>query len=88
MFKHLKSGHIVKLTSTKPRPKSSPPGKRATTSKLVSEAPPWLDGAAVVGEASKRTSSPGRGAGWERIFEIWRVCDWTSLENRAQESVR
>ena len=41
IFKHLNSGHMVKLTSTKPRPKSSPPGKRATTSKLVSAAP-WV----------------------------------------------
>lgn len=88
MFKHLKSGHMVKLTSTKPRPKSSPPGKRATTSKLVSEAPAWVDEPAVVDEASKRTSSPGRGAGCERILEIWSVWDWTSLENRAHESVR
>lgn len=83
MFKHLKSGHMVKFTSTRPRPKSSPPGKRATTSKLVSEPEP--EDAA---DASRRTSSPGRGAGCDSILLICRVCDWTSLEKRAHESVR
>lgn len=83
MFKHLNSGHIVKFTSTRPRPKSSPPGKRATTSKLVSEAEPEDEA-----EASRRTSSPGRGAGCDRILLICRVCDWTSFEKRAHERVR
>ena len=81
IFRHLNKGHIVKLISTNPLPKSNPPGNLATTSRLVS-AP------SLLAEASNRMISPGRGAGNERIFEIWRVWDWTSLENRAQERVR
>jgi hypothetical protein len=56
MFKHLNRGHIVKLISTKPRPKSSPPGKRAMTSKLESVL-------SLLELASNFISSPARGAG-------------------------
>lgn len=85
------------LTSTRPRPKSSPPGNRQTTS-MLSPAEP----------ASSLMISPARGAGVSKILDIcltsgrigkpiqmwrasrwtYRVCDCTSLLNRAQLSVR
>ena len=47
------------LTSTRPRPKSSPPGNRQTTSSCSPEAP-----------ASRRMISPARGDGASRILAI------------------
>jgi len=47
------------LTSTSPRPKSNPPGKRQTTSMLSPPIP-----------ASSLIISPARGAGYSRILDI------------------
>jgi len=88
MFRALNNGHMVKLISTSPRPKSSPPGKRAITSRLVSGPPALAESDFIVAEASSLMRSPARGAGCERIFEIWRLWDCTSLEKRAQERVK
>ena len=52
----------MKLMSTRPLPKSSPPGNRAMTSRL--ESPSFL------GLASSLIISPARGAGCARILEI------------------
>lgn len=79
IFKHLNNGHMVKLMSTNPLPKSRPPGNLAITSRLVSsilvlpDAPADERPARGVREASSLMSSPARGAGCARIFEICRV---------------
>jgi hypothetical protein len=62
ILRHLNRGHIVKLISTSPRPKSKPPGNRAMTSRLAS--PSFL------GLASSLMRSPALGAGWANILEI------------------
>lgn len=79
IFKHLNSGHMVKLISTNPLPKSRPPGNRAMTSRLVSsllllpEAPEEARPVSGAREASSLMSSPARGAGCARILEICSV---------------